>query len=394
MESRNIYFVVSHPIQYFVPLYKHIARQEDVHLKVLYLSEQTLKGSEDKQFGVKFIWDLPLLEGYAYTFLKNISWRRKRPSGFWGYINPGLIWSLWQLPKGLVVISGWNSFTEILGYFFGRLFGHTVSIRCDAPLFKEENRFGLRAGMRRFFIGKVLFKYGLDRFLYLGSENYAFYKFYQIPDNKLTYTPFSVDNDRFRSAISTLNREAERKELDISPEDFVVLFTGKLIDIKRPFDLLKAFSHLNIINKKLVLVGDGMLRKKMEDSVTQEGIENVHFVGFVNQLVLPKYYLISDVLVLSSETETWGLSINEGMACHLPVVISDTVGCGKDLVIAGQNGYIYPKGDIPALTASLHAVYKDFLQGGKMGIVSSEIIDNFSVAKTADGILAAAIEVK
>lgn len=112
--------------------------------------------------------------------------------------------------------------------------------------------------------------------------------------------------------------------------------------------------------------------------------------GFVNQMSLPGYYKLADVMVLSSSSETWGLSVNEGMACGLAVVVSDSVGCGDDLVKSGLNGYIYPTGDIDALTAALQAVYQDTKGNRTMGIESRRIIEKYTLESTTTGILEAA----
>jgi glycosyltransferase involved in cell wall biosynthesis len=94
--------------------------------------------------------------------------------------------------------------------------------------------------------------------------------------------------------------------------------------------------------------------------------------------------------VLCSETETWGLSVNEAMACGLPVIVSDTVGCADDLLVHGKNGFIFPKGDLAALEESMFNVSQDIVKGNRMGQVSQAIIQGFTLEKTAEGILAAA----
>lgn len=386
----NIYFVVTHPIQYFVPLYRTLARQKDVSLQVIYLTDETLNGGMDKQFGVQFTWDIPLLEGYNYSFLPNHTWRKTKSGGFWDFYNPGIVRTLRSLPPGLVVFSGWNSITSILGFITVLFSRHKAAIRCDAPALQEKTKRGFRNQIRRFLLSKILFKYFVDALLYIGKQNYWFYRQLGVPESKLFFSPFSVDNDRFSDQTGNLEQRVSRAGLNIRENDFVVIYSGKLIQIKRPLDIVISFQKLSIPNKKLLLVGDGELRLQIEQYIGQTGMNDIICTGFVNQMSLPGYYKLADVMVLSSSSETWGLSVNEGMACGLAVVVSDSVGCGDDLVKSGLNGYIYPTGDIDALTAALQAVYQDTKGNRTMGIESRRIIEKYTLESTTTGILEAA----
>ena len=385
----NIYFIVSHPIQYFVPLYKQLNTVKGVRSKVLFLSDETLKGVADKQFGVSFTWDIPLLEGYQYSFVANRSWKPSIFNGFWGLFNPGIITALWRLPKGLVIISGWHFSSYIMGYVFAFLFGHKVAIRCEAPAYKEKDRKGFKNMIRAFLVGKVLLNGIADKCLYLGEQSKAFYRHFKVKEDKLVFTPYSIDNARFRAGVSRYDKAGERQKLGIQTNDFVILFTGKFIPVKRPLDLIQAFEKLQVTNKRLILVGDGFLKEEMLDYILQHKVEQVHFTGFINQTELPKYYVLADVLVLCSESETWGLSVNEAMVCGLPVVVSDTVGCAQDLVHNGVNGYIIPKGNVDALASALQMISSPDRQRA-MALESERIISQYTLERTSEGIVKAA----
>ena len=80
------------------------------------------------------------------------------------------------------------------------------------------------------------------------------------------------------------------------------------------------------------------------------------FLGFVNQKQIRKYYKLSDVLVMPSEYETWGLSVNEAMASGCACLVSKETGCSIDLMkIKGknQNGLIFDSGDIKTLSLKI-----------------------------------------
>lgn len=394
MEKLNIYFVVTHPIQYFAPLYQHLAEKENVNVKVFFCSDETIHGVKDQQFGVNFRWDIPLLTGYEHKFLRNWSWKPSIFKGFWGLINPGIILELFKMPKGMVVINGWHSCSYILSYLAAKLFGHQIAMHCDTPVYLETNRKGFKNAIRRFLIGKILLSHFVDKGLYIGHQNKLFYQYYKVNADKLVFTPFSIDNNRFREGMSNFNRIEERAKLSIGEKDFVVLYTGKFIAIKRPLDIIKAFHLLQVPVKHLVLVGDGDLKESMMKYIEDHGIGNIHFAGFINQKELPKYYGLSDVLVMCSETEPWGLSINEGMACGLPVVVSDKVGCAEDLIAEGGNGFVFSKGNIESFAESIQAIFQEKITTNMMGVVSKEIIEKYSIEKTADGVVNACLAIK
>ena len=114
-------------------------------------------------------------------------------------------------------------------------------------------------------------------------------------------------------------------------------------------DLLQAYQLVPHQKKALVLVGDGNSKNQMQEVIDLHRLESVFFMGFRNRNELGDFYALADILVLPSSKETWGLVVNEALSFSLPIVVSDRVGAGVDLVIPDENGYIFPARDIPAL---------------------------------------------
>ena len=100
------------------------------------------------------------------------------------------------------------------------------------------------------------------------------------------------------------------------------------------------------------MVGEGPMRAEIEAEIQRTGAP-VRLLGFFNQSEMPEAYALADVLVLPSETETWGLVVNEALACGLPAVVSSGVGCAPDLVEPGATGETYPMGDVDALAVAM-----------------------------------------
>ena len=189
-----------------------------------------------------------------------------------------------------------------------------------------------------------------------------------------------MDNARFNSSyLSLIDHKKEiRKELGIPENDFVVLFTGKFYDVKRPLDLIKAFELASIENKSLVMVGDGILKSNMEQYILDSKIDRVILPGFINQSEISKYYIASDVLVLCSESETWGLSINEAMNFRLPIILNENIGCHSDLLVDGVNGILFRKGNIDDLSNAITRIGKDKAFRKSAGMESNKIINKYS----------------
>jgi len=378
--KRKLVFINTHPIQYFAPLYQAITHDDTFDLEVWYCSKHGLNGEIDKQFGQAVKWDIPLLEGYQYRFLRNAFFPASI-YGFWGLMNLEVIRLLFRLPKGsILTVTGWSNFTYLISIFFGKIFGLTVCLRCESPLHKELALNRLKRISKSFLLGKLLFKL-VDYFLYIGTQNKVFYEYYGIKANQLIFSPYAVDNIRFGREAARLADSEQPKHLktalDLPPDSKIALFTGKLYNIKRPFDLIQAFHQISDPNLGLIVVGDGELRYTLEQYVRNHQMQNVVFVGFVNQSEISIYYAMANVIVLCSESETWGLSINEAMNFGLPAVVSDMVGCAGDLVKDGVNGSIFKKGNIEKLAEAIQQVLysKDY---SKMREASRLIIQHYS----------------
>lgn len=351
MKSKYV-FVNSHPIQYFAPLYKFLSEEMDI--EVWYCSQHGLNEELDKEFGEKIKWDIPILEGYKHFFLKNFSWA---PSiyHFFGLINFGVINKMAKIPKSIIIVHGWNYLTNWLVIWMGKLLGHSIYLRAETPLSHEILKKGMKNLLRKKVLNLFLFQY-VDYFLFIGHQNKQFYKFHSIPDEKLVFTPYAVDNNRFQKEFfeNGANKEKLRSDLGLPMEKRIFLFSGKLIPKKRPLDLLEAFSKIDSSNGLLIFMGDGVLREDMEAFIQEKDLENVHITGFVNQSEVAKYYAAADIFVMCSTVgETWGLSTNEAMNFRLPIILSDLTGSADDLVKNGKNGFTFQTGNVKELSKAL-----------------------------------------
>ena len=394
MVKYKLAFLTSHLIQYQAPLFKKLAEHPKIELMVYFCWDFGVKKEGlDPEFGKKIKWDIPLLDGYQYKFLKNFSFHPGTEK--WNkQINPGIIKEIWKGKYDAILIYGWNFLTNWLAFISAFLTRTPVFLYGDNPLNQESFKSIFKIKIKKLILGN-LFK-NISVFLYVGEENKKFFEYYGVSENKLIFCPRAVDNERFIREAEKLkpNKNELKKEIGLNKDETVILFAGKLIEKKRPFDLLKAYK--NLITElpdypiTLVFVGDGVLRPQLEKYVKDDNIQNVCFISFKNQTELPKYYALADIFVLASGLgETWGLAVNEAMCFSLPIIVSDMVGCGPDLVKNNLNGFIFSLGDIQQLAEGLKDLIKNYQKRKAFGEKSFEIIKDYNYEKDIDGILMA-----
>ena len=136
-----------------------------------------------------------------------------------------------------------------------------------------------------------------------------------------------------------------REEFEIPEEDKIVIHVSNFRAVKRVADVVKTFAKISkAIPSTLLLVGDGPEMSIVSKLVFLLGIrEKVRFLG--KQENLEELYSISDLMLLLSEKESFGLVALEGMACGVPC-IGTNVGGIPEVISDGENGFICELGDI------------------------------------------------
>jgi glycosyltransferase involved in cell wall biosynthesis len=333
--------VTTHPIQYYAPLFRLLAKEPEIELNVFYTWSQSSQGSKyDRDFGKMIEWDIPLLEGYPYEFVNNTA---KDPGvhHFKGIINPDLNKKIRAWKPDFLLIIGWNfrSHLACMSYFKGRT---PVLFRGDSTLLDEKP--GLKRILRRIFLRWVYHK--IDYALYVGRNNHDYFYKHGIKENQLYWVPHTVDNERF-NGLNAYEQEVIqwRRELGLGDNDLVVLFAGKLEPKKDPDFMLRLAQHLSDPRLKLIIVGNG----KLEEELKMKGSPDnrIIFLDFQNQQKMPLIYRLCNIFVLPSAGpgETWGLAINEAMACKRPVIVSAKCGCAPDLVEEKMTGWVFEPGE-------------------------------------------------
>jgi glycosyltransferase involved in cell wall biosynthesis len=337
----------SHPVQYRAPLYRYLSGQPWLDLTVWYGDDYGVV-PRDSAWGVKgFTWDGDLLAGYRHRFLKNLR-KNPDPSAAFGKINPELLSDLAPLRPDAVLILGYSSLFQWLSFWSAR--------RAGIPILflSETNAAAEPSGWKRSVKHAVLERlYRLiDAFLVIGSMNDRHYAQYGVPDRKRFFAPYSVDNRHFSEASAKLlpMREKLRASWGVAHGRDVLLFAGRLVGIKRPQDLVRAAAQTG--DAHAVFCGGGPLEPELKALAESLLPGRATFLGFQNQGELPGIYAASDLLVLPSSYEPWGLVVNEAIASGLQAVASTLAGSAHDLV---PEEFRFAPGDIQGMAGAIRA---------------------------------------
>jgi glycosyltransferase involved in cell wall biosynthesis len=381
-------FLVSHPIQYQAPLFKEIAKQQGIDFKVLFFSDKSLRPNLDKHFNQIIKWDIPLLDGYAHEFLPSIG--SKEQISFWRPFNYGLIKRLKTERFDALIMHGYDHKNCIHAILSAKKLGIKTLMR------GESNLISAPRGPLKLFLKMKILKWlfsKIDGFLAIGSLNKDYYINYGVSGNKIIKMPYAVDNRSFQKSISIAQhiREDFRSSLCLEKGRPIILYAGKLQARKHPMDLLEAYIRLSNNDKQepspyLLFVGDGEQRQRLEKRAQQTGWSSIRFLGFQNQTQLPAFMELCDVFVLPATHEPWGLIVNEVMNAGKPIIVSDQVGCGPDLIEDGKNGFIFPARNISALTNSLHKTFQNPDLAREMGAKSFEKINSWGFKEDIAGL--------
>jgi glycosyltransferase involved in cell wall biosynthesis len=380
--NTNLAIVATHPIQYLVPWFQSLSKRNDLKLKVYYIFVPDDR-QQGQGFNHAFHWDIPLLDDYSWWILKSTV-----KNNSYSFFGTRIYQFEEQLEKDQIdscLITGWQSLGLLQAVFSCRKLGIKTLVRGDS------NSIRVRSFWNNL-LHRILLK-NFDAFLAVGMENKRFYLANGVDPDRIYWCPHFVDNSRFirQAEAAKLKRRAIRRHWGILDHNVCFVFAGKLEPKKRLLDLIQA---LDIARKekesiRLLVVGSG----KQETQLRQLAISNsipVTFTGFLNQTEISDAYVAADCLILPSDNgETWGLVVNEAMASGIPVLISDQVGCGSDLLISEKTGLTFNCGNIHDLSQKMIWMADNHNKLTSMGNFARDHIQKYTMKNATQGLLAA-----
>lgn len=377
---KRLAIITTHPIQYYAPIFQLLAQRGRVEVKVFYTwGEQSLT-KHDPGFAKAIQWDIPLLEGYDYEWVTNTS-ARPGSDHFSGIVNPDITQQVLKWHPDATLVIGWaykGHITAIRG-----LYKKTkLLFRGDSTLLNEPS--GMRGIMKRIAL-RWIYSHFATAF-YVGTNNKQYFERYGFSADQLQFAPHAVDNPRF-SCDRSAEARTLRDQLNLAEENILIIYAGKFDEVKNTPLLAKAFADLADPNVHLLLTGSGAEHEQLKEIPANAPLtNNFHFMGFQNQQFMPVLYQAADLVCLPSKSETWGLMINEAMACSKAVLVSDKVGCAADLVFDNVNGAVFRSGDQTNLWETLRRLTKSKEQLVAYGLESARIIADWNFTKIAEAI--------
>ena len=374
--------ISSHPVQYAAPLYRLMALHRQLDFHVAYCTLRGAEGGHDPEFGRSVKWDIPLLDGYHWTHIRN---QGTGSESFFGLFNPGL-WKFIRRGRfdAVICYTGYLRASFWISYFAAKVSRAAFLFGGDPITLSPMDGREWKRHVKRF-LWPWLFRLA-DQVVVPSSGTRNLMRSLRIPEERITLTPYVVDNDWWLAQSSQVDRNSVRAAWGASERDTVILFCAKLQPWKRPHDLLRAFSKAGLQNAVLIFAGDGPLRSSLEREAAQLGIgDRVRFLGFANQTQLPPIYTAANLLVLPSGYDAFGVVVNEAMLCGCGVVASDHVGAAGDLITHGKTGFVYPCGDVKALAAILGEAVADPVRLLEMGRAAKRRLESWSPKENVEG---------
>jgi glycosyltransferase involved in cell wall biosynthesis len=384
-------FLVSHPIQYYVPLYRALAGRDDIEIKVFFTWHAATAPVHDHGFNMPVAWDIPLTEGYEFEMVANVA-ADPGTHHFFGLRNPSLIDRIVAWRPVVVHVTGWAWQSHLQALYALHKKGVPILFRGDSHLLDAEPN-GPRRWLKRAILKRV---YSWPTaFLAVGAANRAYFEAFGVKPDRLFINPHSIDVKRFAEPAATYEQQAVawRRQLGIADGQCVLLFAGKFERKKRPLELMRAVLALSDPALVLVLVGGGELEPEVKALAAAEP-QWFRVLPFQNQSQMPIVYRLGDICVLpSAYGETWGLAINESLACGRPVLVSDKVGCAADVVDASC-GAVFSWFGQDSLAQAVRDMTRDKLRLLNMRAAAAKRAWLFDISNTESTLLAAISRVR
>ncbi len=377
--------VLTHATQYYSPWFRWLqanTSRDQLTFRVFYLSDSGQRPTHDEKFQKSFAWDTDLLSGYDHENVPNSS-RRPDTLRYSGIQNPTLRACLRAFGPTAILLFGYNYHTHLRLILWARFSGIPLIFRGDSHLIGRPP-----LGTVKHLALSALYAQ-FAAVTYVGQANRDYFRHLGVPAARLHFAPHSVNADLF-TAPATVHAK-----LDLSSCRHVVLFAGKFIPQKQPQLLLSAYLSLPASvaqSTALLFVGDGPLKAELKSLASLRPELPIHFFPFANQSEMPALYALADIVVLPSigAYETWGLVVNEAMHLGRPCLVSQHVGCQRDLVTHGQTGWVFDPDSPVALMQTLAAAIAQ-LTPDRHALRSAVLnrISNYTYAQTTAGLLAA-----
>lgn len=359
--KKELAFLTNIPTPYKTPLFKELSTE--FNITVYYMAESESNRNWKVDFG----------KGYKAVLLKGITLNKK-------HINFSIIKELLSNKYEAVIISGFENPTSILAMFLCIFKKIKYIIWHDGGFIEKECC--LEFYIKKFFIKRA------KSFWVSGTKAKELIEHYGGNKDLIYYSYLTVDINYFKNNSKVSDKEKSLIKNMFHLKEIVILSVARMSDEKGIKELLYAFKKLNneFNNISLLLVGEGKNRIQYENIVNVFHITNVGFTGHLEQKLLPLIYGSSNIFVLPTKRDPWGLVINEAMASGLPIISTDKAGASYDLIKENANGFIIKENIKEELYEKMKLLIEDNELRNKFAEESSNIISEWTYSKGIDSL--------
>jgi len=323
------------PTPYRVPFFAQLAARPEIELDILFCA----RSEPDRPWQIDAALDaLPhrVLRGFAPSI-------RTRRNTFVYQLNPGVLPLLARSRPDAIVVGGYSVFAEQVAIAIARLRGIPYLLHSESTLASPRPAHIRLA--KRALVAPIVRSSAAG--LATGTEAARYLERYGLPRERIRIVPNTIDVAAYgRDARVARARNAALRSSRGLPDRFV-LFAGRLVEDKGVHDLIEAQRLLGSDGDPLLVAGEGPLARELR------ALPGVHVLGFLQTDRLIELYALAQWTVVPSRREPWGVVVNEALACGCPVIVTDVVGSGVDLVLDGVNGRVVQAGAPAALAAAL-----------------------------------------
>ncbi|AQG79669.1 glycosyltransferase [Spirosoma montaniterrae] len=292
----------------------------------------------------------------------------------------------------VILLTGYYDPAQLLLLLWAKAMGIRVIMQNESTA-ADQQRGGWKEQFKRWILQRC------DGFFCFGNQSANYLLKLGVQADKILLRKNAVDNHALRRAYekALVSRTEQQQLLGLRASNFV--FVGRLIPVKNLPALVTAFADAlqktqHSANWGLVLLGDGPDADTLAKQISALGLANaVKLLPGRPWHQVPNILALSNVLVLPSLSEPWGLVVNEAMACGLPVVVSDRCGCVPDLVLPNQTGFVFDPAQPEQLTRHMLAFMNNEIDISRMSRAAQERIAPYAPEAVAQEMLAGFMKV-
>lgn len=329
--KNKVILITNSPTPYRVPLWNELTKL--INLEVICIA----KIEKNRNWIIDYPQYIKFLKSYHFFFQQR-DWALHITFPFSLFIN------LLKKNPSVLIIAGYDSIQYWEALLYAKIFNKKVVLWSGTTLLSTNSKSGIVRLLKSIFIKSA------DRYYTYGTKATQYLESFGVDSSKITTGANTVDTKYFKEKTSNENNGNGITRF---------LYVGQLINRKGLINTLEAFSKLINCDWTFTIIGTGEQESELKAITKQYHLEEkVLFIGYKQKNEIIDYFSNSDILIMPSYSEVWGLVLNEALASGLFCLSSKYAGATFDLIRDGENGYIIDPNDTDDITQKLNYALK------------------------------------